>query len=729
MKLLCLLPVRNGERDLLGYFESAARFADAVIALDDGSDDGTRALLEREPLVVELLSNPVRHGYRGWHDAENRNRLLEAATAHRPDWIISVDADERIDEGDAAALRAFLNTDALPGLAYGFRCYSMAGDLEHALPNPIWVYRLFAWQPGQAFPDQQLHFAPIPTSIPRRAFLRTTFRIQHLGGMSAERRLARYEKYRQVDPECRYWPDYAGLLKEPAPDDVAAWEPRDPSWPAIFTGHVPSSRADVAGQTGGTTGHTGFSVVVLDGGAATGVLRALDSAESHANDGRFTEVIRVQRAGTSDGRGSARIVTVPPNVTPGVMRNAGLAAATGECLLFLDGDLSLLPGALDRLQAGFDLGFASVTGGIVDLSEGAASATFEDRFEALRAGRIETILERPVPWASYSKTLLIELGGFDESVPGGEDEELGRRVAAAGYVTFRLGEPVLAYHGESVASRLHGLRAAFARGRTEARHRLAAAADRGELLAASIRCPTLGRPGVGWDIRAARGAGKWTELLRPERGKAQVLVGRPGGIALVAVTGLDGGPWLALVRFDLTVPELRAVVLPPDLRVPAAGGGLTTLAEALFPAGAGHLDRFAVNDAIGRPLQVRIDDVVLIEGETELGEKLARTVEAAVSTGRDRAPGRFDRLRASAAAWGAVVRGSAVETSFGAVAAGLALLRLSRIAPDRIEVIRPFQDAAVLDGDGVDLVRSFLGIDEIVRPRTKRDSLREVEWA
>ena len=57
----------------------------------------------------------------GWDGAANRNRLLEAAALLEPDWVLSLDTDERIPPADAAALRAFIETEALPGLAYGFR--------------------------------------------------------------------------------------------------------------------------------------------------------------------------------------------------------------------------------------------------------------------------------------------------------------------------------------------------------------------------------------------------------------------------------------------------------------------------------------------------------------------------------------------------------------------------------------------------------------------------------
>src|SRR5215207_4109597 len=103
IKLVCLLPVRNGEADLPGYLEAVEGLADAVVALDDGSTDGTRQILERHPLVKRVLVNPPRADYVGWDDAANRNRLLEAAADLAPDWILSLDADERIPPDDAAA--------------------------------------------------------------------------------------------------------------------------------------------------------------------------------------------------------------------------------------------------------------------------------------------------------------------------------------------------------------------------------------------------------------------------------------------------------------------------------------------------------------------------------------------------------------------------------------------------------------------------------------------------
>ena len=90
--MVSLLPARNAAADLPGHLESVARFADTVVALDDGSTDDTRAILEAHPLVHTVLTNPRREGYAGWDDSANRNRLLAAALGLAPAWEGPLDA-------------------------------------------------------------------------------------------------------------------------------------------------------------------------------------------------------------------------------------------------------------------------------------------------------------------------------------------------------------------------------------------------------------------------------------------------------------------------------------------------------------------------------------------------------------------------------------------------------------------------------------------------------------
>ena len=50
-----MLPARNAAHHLEAHLAAVARYADLVVALDDGSTDDTRAVLESHPLVKVVL--------------------------------------------------------------------------------------------------------------------------------------------------------------------------------------------------------------------------------------------------------------------------------------------------------------------------------------------------------------------------------------------------------------------------------------------------------------------------------------------------------------------------------------------------------------------------------------------------------------------------------------------------------------------------------------------------
>lgn len=230
--LVCLLPVRNGEDDLPEWFASVARFADGVVALDDGSTDSTLKVLKTNPLVKIILENPRRPSYHGWDDAANRQRLLEAAASLSPRWVFFLDADERISADDAAALTTFLRTEALPRSAYGFRVHRMIESLESFDKSQFWVFRLFHYHPSQRLPTERLHLVPVPTQIPRQRWFRTTLRIQHVASLTEARRTARFRKYMEADPQHEHQSDYRNLLDPPK--DVKPWLTRPPDLAVPF---------------------------------------------------------------------------------------------------------------------------------------------------------------------------------------------------------------------------------------------------------------------------------------------------------------------------------------------------------------------------------------------------------------------------------------------------------------------------------------------------------------
>ena len=213
--LFCLVPVRNGAAFLDAFFSCMDRLDANVIALDDGSTDDTRDRLAAHPRVRQLLTNPKRPDFTGWDDAENRRRLLAACAGFRVRWVLWLDIDELLPEGDDERLLTFLRDAAEPDRAYGLEVLRMIGECGQFDRCRLWVYRLFAYGEGLTLPTEKLHFEPVPDEIPRENWLRTRLRIMHFSSVDEDARKLRYRKYQQVDPGCEWQDNYEDILDEP----------------------------------------------------------------------------------------------------------------------------------------------------------------------------------------------------------------------------------------------------------------------------------------------------------------------------------------------------------------------------------------------------------------------------------------------------------------------------------------------------------------------------------
>jgi glycosyltransferase involved in cell wall biosynthesis len=614
--LVCLLPVRNGADDLPGYLACAAEFADAVVALDDGSTDDTREVLAASPHVQALLTNPPREGFQQWDDAANRKRLLDAAAQLRPTWILSLDVDERLDTGDAAALRRFIETEAIPGLAFGFRVFQMR-EGGHYDAKGFWVYRLFAFEPGQSFGGQRLHFHPIPISIPRPCWIRTTLRIQHLAGVTPERRAARVDKYREADPDWAFGHAYPDVAEEAG--DVRRWEPRPDGLPVL------AAAGDDAGEAPERE-TPALSAIVISRDDEKRIVRSVASVVGQESPWPF-EVIVV----TSGSDRTAEIVRrefpqvtlveLPRPALPGEARNAGLRLARGDYVSFPGSHVELPPGSLAARIDAHDLGYAMVTGTTLNGTKTRAGwASYFLDHSAVLPGRPSTGLSGPPAHCSYLRSALLEVGGFPEDMRTGEDTVVNRKLASRGYEAYRAQDVRLIHHNRCRTTwqlarrhfgrgrgfgrilldrhrtrgrllRTHGPRSLF---RLQVLHRVAGTSGQVEAWGDDETRRTYGR--VRRLVIAgtvSHWLGTWYELLRPRRGKVFVLCGRP--VLTLAVTGCA----TALARVDLVARRAKIVSLP----------------EGAIPNGSG---RDELGEALRRSLDVEVDGHVRVDEPSRL---------------------------------------------------------------------------------------------------------------
>lgn len=435
-----LVPVRNGERDLPGFLASVRLFADVVVALDDGSTDSTRTILEHDPLVRMVLANQVRADYAAWDDAANRQRLIDALDGLNIGWVVFLDVDERIDEADAATLRRFATTEAIPGFAYGFQVVSMVGGTEAYDPGSgLWVYRMFAYEPGMRLPERRLHFVPVPVSIPRERWVRTTLRIQHLGGADEQRRAARFAKYQEADPDRTYQSRYERLLE--APTLVRAWESRAQTTPVIVDHET--RYETIAAEMGSELRRPTISAVVIAQDDEASIAQSVGALLDQQVDASF-EVI-VVASGTdrtadivAESFPGVRVIRLPRPVLPGEARNAGLWVARGHFVTFPGSHVVVAPGSLQARVDAHDAGWDLVTGTTLNgntTRPGWASYFLDHSGNLPGLGSRE--LHAAPAHCSYVRSDLDRIGGFPEGLRAGEDTVVNQALYRKGRRAYR----------------------------------------------------------------------------------------------------------------------------------------------------------------------------------------------------------------------------------------------------------------------------------------------------
>jgi glycosyltransferase involved in cell wall biosynthesis len=207
-RILALLAVRDDVDYLPGCLESVGPQVDGIVALDDGSTDGSAELLASSPEVVELIRIPPDRPT--WDEAGNHRRLVEAALRAGGDWAVCVDADERVER----EFRVRLERVIARGRPFGFRAYQVRlrelwGSPDRFRVDGIWGQktraRIFRLVPGAQVDATPLHGLKVPvgSSGYHRCPL-ADLELYHLRMITPEARAARRARYEAADPEARW---------------------------------------------------------------------------------------------------------------------------------------------------------------------------------------------------------------------------------------------------------------------------------------------------------------------------------------------------------------------------------------------------------------------------------------------------------------------------------------------------------------------------------------------
>jgi hypothetical protein len=204
-RILALLTFRNEMRFLPDYFENIRPLVDGVVALDDGSIDGSAELVAGQPEVLELLRLPPREDHQ-WDDALNHRRLVEASWKHHPDWLLGLDADERLEQG----FRERAEQEIARARKERHRAYRL--HLREIWDDPLWYRadgiwgtkssaRFFEARRDHEFHMQRLHchWAPL-NSRENFDFPQADLFFYHLRMLTPEDRAARQARYESLDP-------------------------------------------------------------------------------------------------------------------------------------------------------------------------------------------------------------------------------------------------------------------------------------------------------------------------------------------------------------------------------------------------------------------------------------------------------------------------------------------------------------------------------------------------
>lgn len=205
-KIVLQMIVHNEcERYLERCLASVRNLVDYYVIIDDASTDKTvdlcRRLLNGLPHSIIINDTSMFH-----EEYKLRTLLWNEAVKHNPGWVMSLDADEVLQENGDVLIRELIKNNDVDG--YSFKYYDMWNDEEYR-EDEYW-HSHFGYRPylmrfikgyNYSFKQTNQHCGRFPMNYFDFKHANINLRIKHYGWADKASREQKYERYMRLDPD------------------------------------------------------------------------------------------------------------------------------------------------------------------------------------------------------------------------------------------------------------------------------------------------------------------------------------------------------------------------------------------------------------------------------------------------------------------------------------------------------------------------------------------------